>query len=119
MKGIVITTGGTCCIKDFEQPLYKSIGAVVGGYIEHVKPQRLEEPYCMIVNEEGRIVGLPFNLVGSYLYKTDIHGQPILGDIVIMQDGYYDGAPDIVGIPDDIITQLLADFKTKFNLKED
>lgn len=46
MKGIVITAGGTCCIKDFEQPLYKSIGAVVGGYIEHVKPQRLEEPYC-------------------------------------------------------------------------
>ena len=38
MKGIVITTGGTCCIKDFEQPLYKSIGTVVGGYIDHVKP---------------------------------------------------------------------------------
>ena len=98
MKGIVVTTDLEIRIEEFSDPLYKTVGSAVGGYIEHVKPARLRHPYCMIVNEEGRLLDLPLNYVGSYFYGTDQHGEPIVGNIVIMKDGYRGGEPDIVGL---------------------
>lgn len=100
MKGIVVTTDLEIRIEEFIDPLYKTVGSAVGGYIEHVKPARLRHPYCMIVNEEGRLLDLPLNYVGSYFYGTDQHGEPIVGNIVIMKDGYRGGEPDIVGLND-------------------
>ena len=100
MKGIVVTTDLEIRIEEFSHPLYKTVGSAVGGYIEHVKPARLRHPYCMIVNEEGRLLDLPLNYVGSYFYGTDQHGEPIVGNIVIMKDGYRGGEPDIVGLND-------------------
>lgn len=100
MKGIVVTTDLEIRIEEFSDPLYKTVGSAVGGYIEHVKPARLRHPYCMIVNEEGRLLDLPLNYVGSYFYGTDQRGEPIVGNIVIMKDGYRGGEPDIVGLND-------------------
>ncbi len=100
MKGIVVTTDLEIRIEEFSDPLYKTVGSAVGGYIEHVKPARLRHPYCMIVNEEGRLLDLPLNYVGSYFYGTDQHGETIVGNIVIMKDGYRGGEPDIVGLND-------------------
>ena len=100
MKGIVVTTDLEIRIEEFSDPLYKTVGSAVGGYIEHVKPARLRHPDCMIVNEEGRLLDLPLNYVGSYFYGTDQHGEPIVGNIVIMKDGYRGGEPDIVGLND-------------------
>lgn len=100
MKGIVVTTDLEIRIEEFSDPLCKTVGSAVGGYIEHVKPARLRHPYCMIVNEEGRLLDLPLNYVGSYFYGTDQHGEPIVGNIVIMKDGYRGGEPDIVGLND-------------------
>lgn len=100
MKVVVVTTDLEVRVEDFEEPLYKTVGSAVGGYIEHVKPARLRHPYCMIVNEEGRLLDLPLNYVGSYFYGTDQHGEPIVGNIVIMKDGYRGGEPDIVGLND-------------------
>lgn len=100
MKGIVVTTDLEIRVEEFSDPLYKTVGSAVGGYIEHVKPARLRHPYCMIVNEEGRLLDLPLNYVGSYFYGTDQHGEPIVGNIVIMKDGYRGGEPDIVGLND-------------------
>ena len=73
----------------------------------------------MIVDEEGRLKDRQIlNLVGSVLYGTPEHGQPIVGDIVIMKDGYDNGEPDIVGLSDEDVTHLRAFFAEKFNLKE-
>ena len=109
MKGIVVTTDLEIRIEEFSDPLYKTVGSAVGGYIEHVKPARLRHPYCMIVNEEGRLLDLPLNYVGSYFYGTDQHGEPIVGNIVIMKDGYRGGEPDIVGLNDIEAEQLKDD----------
>lgn len=106
MKGIVVTTDLEIRIEEFSDPLYKTVGSAVGGYIEHVKPARLRHPYCMIVNEEGRLLDLPLNYVGSYFYGTDQHGEPIVGNIVIMKDGYRGGEPDIVGLNDVEVEQI-------------
>lgn len=36
----------------------------------------------------------------------DQHGAPIVGDAVILKQGYYKGEPDVVGIPDDEIEDI-------------
>ncbi len=106
MKGVVVTTDLEIRIEEFGDPLYETVGSAVGGYIEHVKPARLRHPYCMIINEEGRLLDLPLNPVGSYFYGTDRHGEPIVGNIVVMKDGYRAGEPDIVGLNNDEVRQI-------------
>ena len=54
MKGIVVTTIHTMYVKDFGEPLYKTLGKEVGGHIEVVHPRELKAPLTMIVNEEER-----------------------------------------------------------------
>ena len=107
MKGIVIATNNKIRMQEFSEPAYKSIGDAVGGWIEVVHPVRLERPYCMIVNEEGALLNLPMNMFGSFLYGTDYHGNPILGDIVLLKEGINsDGEPDILGLDEQDIKYL-------------
>lgn len=74
----------------------------VGGQIEHVRPARMYEllhkwnlscNYCMLVDEEGLLKDIPYNPFGSYLYKPDQHGSPIVGTVLIVQEIYEDFAP--------------------------
>ena len=107
MKGIVITTNDEMRLQEFSEPAYRSIGDAVGGWIEIVRPVRLERPYCMIVNEEGVLLNLPMNMFGSFLYGTNYHGNQILGDIVLLKEGINsDGELDILGLDDQDIKYL-------------
>lgn len=108
MKGLVITTDNLMRIEEFTAPVYKSIGRAVGGYIEIVHPRGLTSPYCMVVNEEGLLIGLPLNLLGSTLYDTFRHGNPIVGNIVLLKEGFVDGERDLIGLDDDDIRILAA-----------
>ena len=79
------------------------------GYIEVVHPKGLPDPYCMIVNEEGLLQNLPWNLFGSFLYGTIYHGNPIVGDIVILKEGFTTpGERDFIGLDEDDIKFLGA-----------
>lgn len=105
-KGLVITTEETMYVKEFDLPLYQSVGDVVGGYIEKVCPRGLKEPFCFLCNEEGLLKNLPINVMGSLWYGTLDHGQPIVGTIVVMKLGYRDGEPDIIGLEDSEIDEI-------------
>ena len=107
MKGIVVTTSNTMYVKDFVEPLYKSLWKEVGGRIEVVHPRELRVPLNMIVNEEGRLEGLPQNALGSALYGTSIHGEPIVGNIIILQEGFVNGEWDIIGLDDDLARNMI------------
>ena len=69
MKGLVITTDNLMRTEEYTAPLHESIGKTVGGWIEVVHPKLLPAPYCMIVNEEGRLRGLPYNGRASDLWE--------------------------------------------------
>lgn len=121
MKGIVIKTDGDMSVKEFGEPLYQTVGAEVGGHIEIVFPRGLLKPYLMVVNEEGLLQNLKLNGIGSVLYGTPKHGQPIVGNVVIMKGGIVNGEPDIVGLNDDEIRETLlpwlmarSDFASSF-----
>lgn len=109
MKGIVITTDNKVGVRQFGLPLYKTVGKVVGGYIEIVHPKGLPKPYIMIVNEEGLLRDLPLNKTGCFLYQSYIHGFPIVGDIVIMKIGDTLDSPDVVGLSDSDIQGLMPE----------
>ena len=114
MKGIVITTKDEMRVQEFSEPVHRSIGDAVGGWIEVVHPKRLEYPYCMVVNEEGVLRKLPINSFGSFLYGTDTHGWPIAGDAVLMKEGYNsDGELDILGLDEQDIKYLHDMVSTK------
>ena len=106
MKGIVISTENQLTVRDFGAPLYTTIGAAVEGWIEIVRPGGLESPYVMVVNEEGLIKELPINIAGSILYGTPSHGSPIVGNIVIMKEGWTEDGKDLLGLSDEEITML-------------
>ncbi len=92
MRGIIVTTDNTINIMDFKEPVIDTVGDTVGGTPETVWPRRLAAPYIMIVNGEGRLSGLPLNIFGSYLYAMDQHGDPIVGDILILRESGNDWA---------------------------
>ena len=116
-KVIVITTDNTISINELEiidGSILDGLKEIVGGWIEIVRPMYLKHPLVLVCNEEGLIHELPFNLVGSALYGYAEHGQPIVGDIAIVEKVFRDGEPDIGGINEDTIQQIYDQFITKF-----
>ena len=100
MKGLAITTDNKTQFKDYTTPLLDSIGKEVGGYIEVVHPRYLPSGFCMVVNEEGLLQNLPFNYIASVLYGTQEHGQPIVGNAVILREGFVAGELDFMSLDD-------------------
>lgn len=116
-KVIAITTDNIISIEELEiinGSMLEGLQQIVGGYIEIVSPVNLDDPLRLVCNEEGLLKELPVNVVGSLLYGTLQHGYPIVGNIAILQEGWRDGEPDIVGIPDGIIEQIFSQFIEKF-----
>lgn len=55
--------------------------------IDVVYASGLKEPYVMVVDDEGLLVNEPrMNVIGSILYGIREHGQPIVGNAIIMKD---------------------------------
>lgn len=98
MKGMLVTADNEFAEVELLSPLSKSAVELLGGSVEHIVPPLLESPYCMIINGESAILGLPENRAGCYLYDTDEHNIPILGDIVILKDVWTVGGIEIAGL---------------------
>ena len=64
--------------KDFS---LKELKEIVGGHIEVVN---LGDD-CMVVNEEGKLIGLPFNLNATIVYhfSTNKIDEHIVGDVLV------------------------------------
>ena len=106
MIALVVNTKNEIRRVEYDPPHYDVIKEAVGGWYEHVHPVGLDHPYSMMVNEEGLLLGLPLNRLGSELYGTPKHGQPIVGDVVFLKDGYHGGEPDTVGMTEDEAQRL-------------
>ena len=112
MVGLVVTADCDMYQLDYDAPNYGVIKKAVDGWYERVHPVGLERPYCMMVNDDGLLRGLPLNLIDSILYGTPQHGQPIVGDIIFLKDGYCGGEPDVVGMTTDEAQRLGDKFST-------
>ena len=107
MKGLFIDTDGRMSVREFsDTDTVSSIDEAVGGWFEIVHPMLLRAPYIMLVNEEGLLHNLPLNFCGSVLYGAHKNGQRIVGNIVILKEGFVDGEPDVVGLNDDELLKI-------------
>lgn len=78
---------------------------------ECVRAQRLCGGYFLMVDEEGLLREKPFiNPWASWLYGYQDHGNPIVGDALVMKTVYTSDGPDIGFLDeaeaDDIISKL-------------
>ena len=113
MKTIKITTDNVVSIIDVDFNDCHSIQNAIGGYFETVKTQKMWDyfkcPMMFLADEEGHLKQLPLNQLGSYLYDTERHGWPIVGDIILAVPF----GEHIIGIgdPEGLKLKLLNDFK--------
>jgi len=98
MLGLVVTISGTMYKKDFSEPLFRSVGEVLHGNVEIVRPMGLPNPYVMLVNEEGKLRRLSMNPVGTLWYGYPQVRDIIVGNLVVMKEAFTDDGPDIVGL---------------------
>lgn len=127
MKLIKIATDLKLTVHEFPEGTYtqqneflcKLIGNNCQIY-EHVMPNRLYmdlhmrdrvtgipgQCVSMLVDEEGRFKDNTPNMVGSYLYETDCHGQPIMGNILFVGEEWCDDGVDFCGIEEKIFEVL-------------
>ncbi len=61
---------------------------------------------CMLVDEEGLLKENEPNLVASYLYETDIHQNPIMGNVLFVGKKWVNDGIDFCGIEDSICQSL-------------
>lgn len=94
--------------------------------IEHVMPKRLytelkhttviktHDSKCvgMLVDEEFLFKnGLKLNQIGSYLYETDKHGNPILGNILFVGEVHGEDGVEFSGIEKETFDKLHVQLK--------
>lgn len=84
MKTLKITTDNKIRMIDINMSDCKAIQKELGGHFETVHTKIMYEyykaPVIMLVDEEGLWKRLPLNVVGSYFYGTQEHGNPIAGE---------------------------------------
>lgn len=127
MKIIRITTKNEISVHDFPGGGYRAQNEVLRELIgnncdiyEHVMPRRLysdlhmkDHPtkvpgqcVSMLIDEEGRLKENAPNLIGSYLYETDRHGCPIMGNVLFVGEEWGGDGIDFCGIEDSVFKLL-------------
>lgn len=93
---------------------FKWYGKQIGtDIIQVVHPRGLKNPYLFLCDEEGLLLEKPvINILGSWLYETHKHGEPIVGDIMIMKDVIINDECDFGGMEEseaDVLAEWLLD----------
>lgn len=111
MKTILITADQIVSIREISG--FSALCEYYKGFPETVNPRRLDRPFCMIVDDAGKLHGLSVNLFGSWLYQAEIHGALIVGDVFLMKQVWNKDGYDLVGLDDNDIDQLLKKYGLK------
>lgn len=118
MRIIKISTDNVISVHEYpEKDDLKTLCSLIGNYcsmVEYVKPRRLYsdlgalatvsnvpgEAVALLVDEEGLLKENAVNDVASFLYGTDKHNQPIVGDILVIGAKWEGGGVSFCGIED-------------------
>lgn len=132
MKIIRITTNNEISKHEFPEGAWdhrqESLCKLIGNncrMVEHVMPKRLytelKQPdtpthikgrcVSILVDEEGALKPNEANSFGCYLYETDKHGCPIMGNILIIGEYIKEDGIEFSGIDDMIFKKLYRQCK--------
>lgn len=137
MKLIKISTDLELSVHEFPSGSYEEQNQFLRDLIgnccdiyEHVMPDRLYTEWhilnrptkipgqcvSMLVDEEGRYKPNKPNPIGSYLYRTEQHGQPIMGNILFVGEEWGEDGIDFCGIEDSVFK--LLEQKLKYMIRK-
>lgn len=127
MKIIKISTELELSMHEFPEGTYEQqnealrelIGNSCNTY-EHVMPRRLYtvlemvdyttevsgECVSMLVDEDGLSKEIKSNAIGNFLYETDVHGHPIMGNILLVGEELGDDGIGFCGIDESVFKLL-------------
>lgn len=98
-KMVLVTASGAVAMYDTSDEIdLDKARETIGGWVEIVRNGRLPEKMVMLVDEEGLLKRKPINMAGSWFYRTDIHGSPIVGDILIVKEDFGPEGPTLYGL---------------------
>ena len=105
MKAVKVTTENELSVVDLEREpdgtLYKALRKEFGGNVEHVRLYGYR-PYCLIIDETGRLKGLPANKAASWLYRGQGRSEKIVGPALVLKETVTgDGDIDVEGLDDE------------------
>lgn len=127
MKLIKISTDLELTVHEFPSGGYevenRFLRELIGNHCdiyEHVMPGRLyselhmkDHPtkvpgqcVSMLIDEEGLLKENEPNPIGSYLYETDRHGHPIMGNVLFVGEEWGGDGIDFCGIEDSVFEKL-------------
>lgn len=127
MKLIKISTDLKLSVHEFPEGDHaqqnETLRMLIGNYCqiyEHIMPERLytilkmkDHPtkisgqcVSMLIDEEGLLKENEPNLIGSYLYGTDRHGHPIMGNILFVGEEWTGDGIDFCGIEESVFMTL-------------
>lgn len=128
MKIIKISTDLEMTIHEFPTGTHGEQNDYLRGLIgencelyEHVMPARLYtelhhqnrptkvkgQCVSMLIDEEGLVKeGMKPNLIGSYIYETEKHGYPIMGNILFVGEEWTGDGIDFCGIEESVFKKL-------------
>lgn len=75
----------------------------------HMKDHPTKVPgqcVSMLIDEEGLLKENEPNPIGSYLYETDRHGHPIMGNVLFVGEEWGGDGIDFCGIEDSVFEKL-------------
>ena len=110
-----VTTDGKVFSMKMGHDLLKMAQEAAGGYIEIVHPINLPRPFCMIVDDEGRLKQKPFNEIASILYGYPAAcSHPIVGNVILVKEVELpDGKRDIGGLSDEDVNTVIGIIATE------
>ena len=132
-KLIRVSTDLQVTIHDYPEGSYQMQNGVLCKLIgddcdlyETVKPRRLyskvkigkemakrDHQIVMLVDEEGLLKSSEANILGSWLYETDKHGYPIVGNVLFVGTEYKNMGIDLCGVPEDVAESLKEEFEER------
>ena len=85
---LVLTAAGVMCARRVGRDLLNELQQAVDGYIEvvNLRPDLpLPSDLCMVINEDGKLWGLPTNVAASILYDSFRAHDRIVGTAVLLR----------------------------------
>ena len=113
MKTLKISTDNEISIIDVDFDDFRSIQKALEGHFETVHTAKMSNyfqgPVIMLADEDGYFKKLLLNRFGSWMYDTQRHGSPILGNVILAEARY----EDIVAVqePEKLMEKLMNDFE--------
>jgi hypothetical protein len=111
IKGILVTVTDEIKVVDVDttsvgEESPNSLQAHVKGWIEMVRPRGLPDHFMFVCNEEGKLLNLKPNFVGTVLYGCT--QDYIAGDILICKEDYGNDGVEIVDMCQEEMELLLG-----------